>query len=260
MNKQHGRAFALDSDGEIDPVHGNSSSTFTRRGPCIHELPEIRRNGSRFAFPIDADEYKLCGGNQSVIPNSASGLADCEAGSAMMSQRLMEPEHVSRIRSGTIVYGRLADGGPGTISREDVHARSAGQHLPTGALEKREKRCLIQMTKGIALVRIDGEIDFLGRHRQEDTPRTERGEVASRCRRSILHPQRGRTSDEPSFPTARPMKPATDYIRHAARLARKLQMDAAMGTPTPPDAEFYKTLSKALEEIAAGLEMVAERE
>ena len=30
------------------------------------------------------------------------------------------------------------------------------------------------------------------------------------------------------------MKPATDYIRHAARLARKLQMDAAMGgTPSP---------------------------
>ena len=50
------------------------------------------------------------------------------------------------------------------------------------------------------------------------------------------------------------MKPATDYIRHAARLARKLQMDAAMGTSAPPDAEFYKILSKALEEIAAGLE------
>jgi hypothetical protein len=49
------------------------------------------------------------------------------------------------------------------------------------------------------------------------------------------------------------MKPATDYIRHAARLARKLQMDAAMGTPTPPDAEFYK-------EIAAGLEQVSPRE
>jgi hypothetical protein len=56
------------------------------------------------------------------------------------------------------------------------------------------------------------------------------------------------------------MKPPTDYIRHAARLARKLQMDAAMGQATPPDAEFYKTLAKALEEIAAGLEQVAPRE
>ena len=54
------------------------------------------------------------------------------------------------------------------------------------------------------------------------------------------------------------MKPATDYIRHAARLARKLQMDAAMGGGTPqPAAEFYKTLSKAFDEIAAGLELVS---
>ena len=50
------------------------------------------------------------------------------------------------------------------------------------------------------------------------------------------------------------MPPATDYIRHAARLARKVHMDAAMGGPPQPDAEFYKTLAKALEEIAAGLE------
>ncbi len=55
------------------------------------------------------------------------------------------------------------------------------------------------------------------------------------------------------------MKPQTDYIRHAARLARKLQMDAAMGGTPQPDAEFYKTLSKALDEIAAGLELVAKR-
>lgn len=57
------------------------------------------------------------------------------------------------------------------------------------------------------------------------------------------------------------MKPQTDYIRHAARLARKLQMDAAMGGPAPqPDAEFYKALAKALDEIAAGLELVAKAE
>ena len=53
------------------------------------------------------------------------------------------------------------------------------------------------------------------------------------------------------------MKPPTDYIRHAARLARKLQMDSAMGGTPQPDAEFYKALSKAFDEIAAGLEMVA---
>lgn len=55
------------------------------------------------------------------------------------------------------------------------------------------------------------------------------------------------------------MPPTTDYIRHAARLARKLQLDS-MGGPAQPDAEFYKALSKALEEIAAGLELVSKRE
>lgn len=57
------------------------------------------------------------------------------------------------------------------------------------------------------------------------------------------------------------MSPSTDYIRHAARLARKLQLDGAMGGPgAQPDTEFWKTLAKALEEIAAGLEQVAKRE
>lgn len=53
------------------------------------------------------------------------------------------------------------------------------------------------------------------------------------------------------------MPPTTDYIRHAARLARKVHMDAAMGGRPEPDAEFYKVLGKALEEIAAGLEQTA---
>lgn len=57
------------------------------------------------------------------------------------------------------------------------------------------------------------------------------------------------------------MSPSTDYIRHAARLARKLQLDGAMGGPgAQPDTEFWKTLAKALEEIAAGLDQVAKRE
>lgn len=56
------------------------------------------------------------------------------------------------------------------------------------------------------------------------------------------------------------MKPQTDYIRHAARLARKLQMDGAMGGTPQADTEFYKALSKALDEIAAGLELVAKSE
>ena len=53
------------------------------------------------------------------------------------------------------------------------------------------------------------------------------------------------------------MPPTTDYIRHAARLARKVHMDAAMGGQPQPDAEFYKVLAKALDELAAGLEQTA---
>lgn len=53
------------------------------------------------------------------------------------------------------------------------------------------------------------------------------------------------------------MPPTTDYIRHAARLARKVHMDAAMGGQPQADAEFYKVLAKALEEVAAGLEQTA---
>ena len=53
------------------------------------------------------------------------------------------------------------------------------------------------------------------------------------------------------------MPPTTDYLRHAARLARKVHMDAAMGGRPEPDTEFYKVLAKALEEIAAGLEQTA---
>lgn len=56
------------------------------------------------------------------------------------------------------------------------------------------------------------------------------------------------------------MPPSTDYIRHAARLARKIQMEAALGGPPAADAEFYKALAKALEEVASGLEQVSKRE
>ncbi len=56
------------------------------------------------------------------------------------------------------------------------------------------------------------------------------------------------------------MRPQTDYIRHAARLARKLQLEAATGGTPTPDADFYKTLHKAFEEIANGLEMVSKSE
>jgi hypothetical protein len=56
------------------------------------------------------------------------------------------------------------------------------------------------------------------------------------------------------------MPPSTDYVRHAARLARKIHLDSAMGGPVQPDSEFFKTLAKALEEIANGMEQIGKRE
>lgn len=50
--------------------------------------------------------------------------------------------------------------------------------------------------------------------------------------------------------------PTTDYIRHAARLTRKLQMATAMGDPPELDTEFFKALAKALDEIAEGMEKI----
>jgi hypothetical protein len=56
------------------------------------------------------------------------------------------------------------------------------------------------------------------------------------------------------------MQVATDYIRHAARAARKCAGDPLGGPAQPPDAEFYRTLAKALEEIAAGMEKLGKEE
>jgi len=52
--------------------------------------------------------------------------------------------------------------------------------------------------------------------------------------------------------------PNTDYIRHAARLSRKIYMDSMTAAPAP-DAEFFKSLAKALEDIADGLEQAVKR-
>jgi len=55
------------------------------------------------------------------------------------------------------------------------------------------------------------------------------------------------------------MRVTTDYIHHAARLARQIHLDAAMGGTPAPDGDFYKTLAKALNDIAESLEAIAGR-
>ncbi len=56
------------------------------------------------------------------------------------------------------------------------------------------------------------------------------------------------------------MPPTTDYVRHAARLARKIHLDSAMGGPLQPASEFFKTLAKAVEEVAAAMAQIGQRE
>jgi len=56
------------------------------------------------------------------------------------------------------------------------------------------------------------------------------------------------------------MRPSTDYIEQLARLARKLHANAAMGPAPQPDAEFFKVLAKAMDEITAGFKSVSQRE
>jgi hypothetical protein len=56
------------------------------------------------------------------------------------------------------------------------------------------------------------------------------------------------------------MRVPTEYIRHAARAARKCAGDPFGVPPQPPDPEFYKSLAKALDEVAAGLEQLGKEE
>jgi hypothetical protein len=55
------------------------------------------------------------------------------------------------------------------------------------------------------------------------------------------------------------MPSSTDYIRHAARLARQLVLDSGPGGTPAPSAEFYTTLAKALEQAAEAIEQSARR-
>jgi hypothetical protein len=52
----------------------------------------------------------------------------------------------------------------------------------------------------------------------------------------------------------------TEYTRHAAKLARKIHADAALGGPAKMDGEFFKQLAKALDEIAEALESLKVKE
>ena len=52
----------------------------------------------------------------------------------------------------------------------------------------------------------------------------------------------------------------TEYTRFAAKLARKIVADSAMGGTPAADADFYKQMAKALDEIAEALESLKVKE
>jgi hypothetical protein len=56
------------------------------------------------------------------------------------------------------------------------------------------------------------------------------------------------------------MSVRTEYTRYAAKLARKVHGDAALGGAPTPDAEFFRHLAKALDEIAQALETLQQQE
>jgi len=57
------------------------------------------------------------------------------------------------------------------------------------------------------------------------------------------------------------MPPSTDYLEHLARLARKVHAEASMGgSPPQPNAEFFKVLAKAADEVVQGFKALAQRE
>jgi hypothetical protein len=116
--------------------------------------------------------------------------------------------------------------------------------------------------EGVTFIGIDDQIDFrkghgskIGGEYGEDEEGEDGRTEANRL--ELSRPHGGCVSVFCVLSVFSTMKPPTDYIRHAARLARKLQMDSAMGGTPQPDAEFFKTLSKAFDEIAAGFELVA---
>lgn len=55
------------------------------------------------------------------------------------------------------------------------------------------------------------------------------------------------------------MSAAVDYIEHAARMTRQVVLDAGPGGQPAPDAEFYTTLAKALDQTAQALRQLEKR-
>src|SRR6058998_388066 len=160
--------------------------------------------------------------------------------------------------------GRRVHGGRETVGR--ARASDRHEHAPRRSIcqEKLEPAHLVAAAarRGAVFalepqrVQSEGREESGGRfQRRGPTP-----ETAGRERLAYLSGQSLRIGHSQPLSPRAAMRVATDYIRHAARAARKCAGDPLGGAPEPPDPEFYKTLAKALEEIAAGLEQLGKEE
>ena len=260
VDEEHCRPGARRVEREAHPVDHEATHVARRRRPA-HERHDVLRHRHRAPAPVDADEDELRRGDEGVVAHPARSLPHREARASMVCERLLETEHVSGKGAGVIVDGRLPHGWPDAGAIEDVHPRSAREHFPARALEEAQEGRLVQVAEGVTLVGVDREIDLWSRHarivRGEEGLRE--GRVVPPADRSDQY-SRARLRTPLPLPGRDPMPPTTDYVRHAARLARKIHLDAAMGGSVQPDSEFFKTLAKALEEIAAAMEQIGKRE
>jgi hypothetical protein len=108
MNEQHGRAFAPHLDREVYSMHHDPLQVTCGCRSRVHGPAEFLGDRNGAALTIDTNKYKLGTGNQSVIPHPSRGLTHGKAGTPMMSEHLLETEHVAGKSGRAIVDDRLS--------------------------------------------------------------------------------------------------------------------------------------------------------
>src|ERR1051325_7204071 len=162
MNEEDCAAAPPMLDGETYPVDRDPGGGLGC-GSGLEELGNLFGHRDGPALAIDADDDELGRGDEGAGAGARGGLTHGEAGAAMMHQRLVHPEHVSRERRRVVVDDRAAERGPRTVAREHVHPGSPRQQVPAGPLEDPKKGRLIEMPESIAVIGIDDLLDVRDR-------------------------------------------------------------------------------------------------
>ena len=180
LDRQH-RAAGLDPEDV-------AAARSTAPGARPQQPGDLLRDGRRPPNAVDAHEHELGFADEHAITDPRRHMLQGEAGRAAVGDERLHAQYVAGIRAGAVFDDRLAHRGPDAGSAEDVHARSARQRLPAGALEQRQERRFVQMPEGVAFVGVYRAID--GRKRGHGTanvcqntmrrnPRAARGATAA---------------------------------------------------------------------------------